>query len=211
MHRHLALTVLLLSSIALAQQPTTRPAEEEPEDVRVHTGSATEYSDMIEELGIEGEQLQRLQQAIDARAAALSKWSEGERGQRLISLREQLAAARREKRTAEIAPLREQIQPLSEEYWSLRNQTRLDILNVLTDQQKTQYLASILHRRVLTAIGDMPLTDAQKLRVRQLADDAARTELADHDWAKDPFVQSARPIAERIAGQIKQPATQPAQ
>ncbi len=123
--------------VALAQ--TTTPNVEDVEEVRVHVGGAGEYKTLFELPGLTDEQRKAAQEKLDARNASLQAFNESEQGKRLIALRTELAAARRDKETDKVGSLREQIQPLADAYLELRNKGRIEILSVLTPDQLARY------------------------------------------------------------------------
>jgi Spy/CpxP family protein refolding chaperone len=199
--RLLSIVALCVSVTASAQ--TSRPAgEEEPNTVRLHEGGAAEYK-VLETLGLTPEQKQQADAKVAERATQLKAWVDSDKGRELIALREQLAAARREKQSDKVAPLRKQIDPLADEYMALRAKTRLEILRVLTPEQLARYAGRALRARALGRLGNPELTEAQSQQIDTITAEAAAERLKTHPLEGDPYFRSFEAVTPATVAAIK--------
>lgn len=216
------LFVSLVSTCAFGQ--TTVPNAQEPEEVRLHTGGSGEYKTLFELPDLTEQQRQAAEQKLQARNQALEAFNGSPEGKKLIALRTELAAARRNKETEKIGPLREQIQPLADAYFKIRAQGRIDILSVLTPEQLVQYTANAIRTRAMRGTSSLQLTADQSEQVMQWCVQAAREHFQKHTLQEDPFFHTTEPLATRIREKIQnelikrdltdsnnQPATLPVQ
>lgn len=201
MQKELITLVCLWGVCAVAQTTTT--TSEEPEEVRLHTGSAGEYKALFELPGLTDQQRKTAEERLQARNQALQAFNASPEGQKLIALRTELAAARRNKETEKIGPLREQIQPLADAYFKLRAQGRIDILSVLTPEQLVRYTARAIHARAMRGIDFRQLTSEQSEQVMQWCVEAARQHFQKHTLQEDPFFHTTEPRATEIRRQVQ--------
>lgn len=185
--------------------PTTQPTEspaartatklaEDVEEVRLSAGREGEYDAVIADLGLEGAQLEAFKQKDADRLASLRAFIASERGKQLIALREQMAAARREKRTADVAPLRAQIKPLSDQYWAVRNEGRRQLMRTLTEPQLQRVAGAALYARVARSLAGATPTAEQRVRTRAVCDEAAAAWFTMSMLETDPYLQELTPL-----------------
>lgn len=191
----------LLSVGVVAQ--TTAPSVEEPEEVRLHTGSVGEYKALFELPDLTEQQKRIAEEKLQARNQALQAFNASPEGKRLIELRTELAAARRNKETDKVGPLRNQIQPLADAYFKLRVEGRLDILSVLTPQQLVQYTAQAIRTRAMRNIDSRQLTAEQSEQVMQWCMEAARNHFQKYTLQQDPFFNATEPLATEVRERVR--------
>jgi hypothetical protein len=202
----LAFAVALgLSCTAFAQTttPATRPAMEEPEEVRLSVGRDGEYDALIADLKLAGDQLAEFRRLDAERRVKLQAFVDSPDGVELIRLREQLAAARRDKKRELVAPLRAQIEPYSKKYWEVRNQTRLDLLAVLSETQQKQTIGFSLFSKVQRGMGGTKLDEQQALAARSICDDIAAAWWSKENVAGDPFFRNMNKQVDAAIAQIR--------
>jgi hypothetical protein len=187
--------VLMVTSIAKAQTtgPTTAPVREDPEEVRLSVGRPDEYDAVIADLKLEGEELERFQEADRRRRDGLQAFVDSPEGIELVRLREQLAAARREKRSDEVGTIRNQIQPLSEQYWTVRNHGRLELLALLSVDQQKQLVGFTIRRRLERSLAGAALSDPQQQQVRAICDEVGAAWWSPERVQADPFFRNLQP------------------
>ena len=201
----------LLAQAPPATAPATSPATQpqEVEEVRLSAGRAGEYDAMIADLGLEGAQLEAFKAKDAERVASLSAFVEGEEGKQLVALREQMAAARRERRTAEVAPLRARITPLSDRYWAVRNEGRRELLRTLTEPQLTRVAGAALYARVARGLPRTAPSDEQRQRTRAICDEAAAAWFKMSMLETDPYFREITPLEaptrERVLNEVFTP------
>lgn len=186
--------------VALAQTPS--PNIEDVEEVRIHVGGAGEYKTLFELPGLTDEQRKSAQEKLDARNASLQAFNESEPGKRLIALRTELAAARRNKETDKIGPLREQIQPLADAYLELRNKGRIEILSVLTPDQLARYASRAIRVRSLRGLESFELNPEQSDKVAAICLDAARKHFQGSTLADDPFFHKTEVLVPEVRKRV---------
>lgn len=194
--------VLLCVSGAWALGQPTADNASDVEEVRLHTGGAGEYKTFFELPGLTDEQRKAAEEKLEARNASLQQFNDSEQGKQLIALRTELAAARRNKETAKVAPLREQIQPLADAYLALRHQGRIEILSVLTPEQLASYASRAVRVRAMRGIESIELTPEQSEQVAHLCLDAAKKHFESNTLADDPFFNKTEPLAAQVRGRI---------
>lgn len=187
--------LLLVALSATAGAQDTRTASQEPEEVRLSVGRPDEYDTLIADLGLAGEQLARFK-AIDAqRLEKLKAFVESEQGKQLVALREQLAAARRDKKPADqIAAIREQIKPLSDQYWAIRNDARVALLSTLDVSQQARYVGLTLTQRTLRGWDNLELSTEQAAAVRAICDEVALAWFKPEMVKTDPYFRELMSI-----------------
>lgn len=211
--RTIALSLLLaISSVSATyaqDAATTKPAgagisgPTETEEVRLSVGREDEYDATIADLGLTGEQLERFQAKNRERIDNLRQFATGEEGKQLIKLREQLAAARRAKAPAqEIATLREEIQPLADRYWSIRNNGRVALLSTLEEPQLKRYAGYSLFSRAMRGLERANLTDEQRTKARAVCDEAAAAWYKPQVVQEDPYFRGLQAIEQSTRQRI---------
>lgn len=213
MTHRVCLAFLSIALIATLQIPAfsqaTQPAapREEPEEVRLSVGRPDEYDAVIADLGLTGDQLRTFREADARRIANLKAFVASEDGKRLIELREQLAAARREKRPAsEVSALRAQITPLSDLYWEIRNKGRVELLSILTGSQLKQYVGFSLFSRTMRGLERLELAADQQQKARAIANDEAGQWFSEDVVKADPYFRGLlsveQPTLDRIVAEV---------
>jgi len=194
----IGVALLGMVSVATAQETPAKDAPakdapakalpvEEPTEVRLHTGNETEYKSLFETVAFEPEQERTVREKIEERRRALTTWVESEKGKELIRLRTELAAARRNKETDKIGPMRETIQPLADEYMQLRAQTRVGILETLSAKQMEAYVGQSLMQRLTSGLRRAELTDAQTKTIREMCNARATAWASTTTTRDDPY------------------------
>lgn len=188
----IGILLCVMLSPALAQ---TRPAmNEEENEVRLSVGSDTEYQPLLDELDLDDATRAAVQEKIDHRRRQLRAFVEGERGKLLVAKREELRQARIAKNNNRVSELRREIQPLSDEYWKLRHDTRRAILETLPPEKFKQYVGLELARRASRPFSRIELTDQQRAAIAKLAQAKAETHVTNDLLATDPFFRSLDPL-----------------
>lgn len=197
-----AASVVAWASLPALAQPTTAPSpkspattapvvQEEPEEVRISVGRPGEYDALIAELGLEGEQLDRVNVRVQERLDRLEAFAASDEGIKLVELRTQLAAARREKRLDDVPRLRAEVQPFADAYWKVRVETRLAILRELTPEQQVQAAGFSLQQRMLGRVANVSaLSSDEREAIRSIARDIARDWLTPEKLQSDPFFRT---------------------
>jgi hypothetical protein len=197
-------------SMAPATAPTTAPvSDDEPDQVRLSVGRTDEYDEVIADLKIEGEQLVAFRAKNLERIAKLEAFVESDDGKQMIALREELAAARRDKQREKVAPLRAKITPLSDKYWAIRNQGRTDLLNLLTEDQLKRYAGHALLSRCLRGMEQIELSPEQKAQAREITNAAAAPWYKPGVAESDPYFRDLlsveAPTRARIVAEVLTP------
>jgi len=201
------LSIIVLMScagICFAQtKPATTRAAEDVDEVKLHVGNETEYKSLFELPGITPEQTTALKEKIAERQRVLAGWVESDKGRELIRIRTELAAARREKKTKLISPLRKQALPLSEEYFKVRTAGRMEILNLLTPEQQQRYAARAIQARALRDLGKIKITEAQRQQFDTMCFDAAAEHLKANPLETDPYFNKSEPVVGKVSAELR--------
>jgi hypothetical protein len=226
------LTLAIVSCLALADEPTTRPAggagtaatkdaaasapASEPAEEEIDLPPY--YQVMVRETDMPEVQQKKLAAEVKKRTAAVEAWQKTN-GEQRKSLQAELVAAYKEHDKDNIALLKTQLAEMDRDRKAMEKTLDAQIEAVLTEKQRLAWEGYLLYDKVITPFLDLRLDDSQQLRARNICTRAlgrllkAKDDKVEADKIYDELNQSIRERVLTTAQRAKldqKPATAPA-
>jgi hypothetical protein len=151
-------------------------------------GKLDEYQYMAQMNNLQGEQLEKFEQACARREVVLAFWAEGP-GKQVEELRKQMKDAKAAKDQATVDEIQEKHDLLNKMDSDIRSQLRAEVMSQLTLEQQRRWGGFVLSRELTRKMPRVELTERQKEFVRRITDDAADKLVKADTVEKDPFLQ----------------------
>jgi hypothetical protein len=153
------------------------------------SGAVDEYQYMAQMFNLQGEALEKFEQACARREAVLQFWTDGP-GKKVEELRKQMKDAKAAKDEKTVAEIKELHDVLNQMDIDMRTELRAAVMAELTLEQQRRWGGFVLNREVLRRLARIELSEKQKEYVKRLADDQADRMVKQDTIEKDPFLQN---------------------
>lgn len=175
-----------------------------PKQASTQQANRNEFRRLPEELNMNPEETKKMLAAADEFDRKVKLLGESPVGKAHAKAVEEISAAKDSGDEKKLAEARARNQAANDAYQAQRTVLRAEVLNLLTPEQKVEYVTRKINLGVRHAsIYKTKVTEDQRAKIQALCSSAAKAFVKPDTFSKDPYLVTLAPVTARVVDEIK--------